>query len=124
MVDRKIAEEIIRLYGEAWVEQDVNKILRIFADDGIYHERVLKEPCIGHEQIRRYWQSKVVEEQSDIKFMLLNLYTDGNVAIAEWEASFFSNIENAKIHIREVAILEIEGNKIKSLREYWHSERL
>ena len=57
-------------------------------------------------------------------FKLLNLYIDGNIVIAEWDASFYSNIENARIHIREVAIIETENEKIKYLREYWQSERL
>ena len=44
--------------------------------------------------------------------------------IAEWDASFYSNIEKARIHIREVAIIKVKGNKIESLREYWQSERI
>lgn len=71
-----------------------------------------------------YWQSKVVEDQSDIKFKLLNVYIDGDTVVAEWDASFYSNRENGRIHTIEVAILEFEGEKIKSLREYWHSERV
>ncbi|MBN2051998.1 nuclear transport factor 2 family protein [Candidatus Woesearchaeota archaeon] len=122
MVGKKIVAKILKTYEEAWVEQDISKILSIFAKDGIYHERVLEKPFKGHKGIRKYWQSKVVEEQSNIKFQLLNYYIDGNTVIAEWEASFYSNIENAKLHMKEVAILEIEKNKIKSLREYWHSK--
>ncbi len=123
-MERKIVEKILKTYGEAWVNQDVNKILSIFAEDGIYQERVFEKPFAGHKQIRNYWQKKVVEEQSDIKFRLLNFYIDGDTVIAEWEASFYSNAEKARIRIKEVAILEIESNKIKSLREYWQSEML
>ena len=124
MIERKTAEKILKAYGKAWVSQDVNKILSIFAEDGIYQERAFEKPFAGHRQIRNYWQKKVVEDQSDIKFRLLNFYVDGNTVIAEWEASFYSNAEKARIRIKEVAILEIESNKIKSLREYWQSERL
>jgi len=122
MVSRKIAEEILKKYEEAWVNQDVDKILSIFTEDGIYHERVLEKPFIGHKQIKKYWQSKVVEEQSNIKFKLLNFYIEGEILIAEWDASFDSNIKKARIHIKDVAIMEIKNNKIKSLREYWQSE--
>lgn len=123
-MNRNTAKKILKTYGEAWVEQDVDKILSIFTKDGIYHERVLKKPFKGHKGVRKYWQSKVVEEQSKIKFKLLNFYIDGNTIIAEWDASFYSNIEKARIHIIDVAIIETKGNKIKSLREYWHSERV
>ena len=123
MVDNKIVKKILKCYEEAWVEQDTAKILSIFTEEGIYHEKVLKEPMKGHEKIKKYWQIKVCEEQSEIKFTLLNYYISGETVIAEWDASFNSNIENARIHIKEVAIMEIVDNKIKSLREYWQSEK-
>jgi limonene-1,2-epoxide hydrolase len=124
MLDENTVKRILKVYGEAWVEQDIDKILSIFKKDGIYHERVLEEPFRGHKEIKEYWKTKVVEEQSNIKFKLINYYICNNTVIAEWEASFNSNIENARIHMKEVAILEIEDEKIKSLREYWQSEKL
>lgn len=123
MVDENTVKKILKSYEEAWVEQDINKILSIFIDDCLYHERILKRPLRGHKELRDYWQSKVIEEQSNIKFKLLDYYICGDTVIAEWDASFNSNIEDARIHIREVAIFEVEGDKIKSLREYWQSEK-
>ncbi len=123
MLDEKTVKAILKTYGEAWMEQDIEKILSIFTGDGTYHEKVLKEPLKGHKELAEYWKTKVCEEQSEITFKLLNYYICGDTVVAEWDASFNSNIENARIHIREVAILEIEGGKIKSLREYWQSEK-
>src|SRR3989344_7621629 len=123
MVDKKTAENILNVYENAWVNQDPEKILSIFTEEGIYHEKAFEKPFIGHDQIRQYWQSKVVEEQSDIQFKLLNYYIDGDVIIAEWDASFNSNLKKARIHIKEVAILEMKGSKIRSLREYWRAEK-
>ena len=84
MINKKLAEKILKTYEEAWVEQDVSKILSIFTKDGIYHERVLEKPFIGHKEIARYWKIKVIEEQSKIKFKLLNYYICENTVIAEW----------------------------------------
>ena len=123
MADKTLAEYILKTYGEAWVEQDTSKILSIFHTDGIYHEYILKNPMVGHTEIAQYWQIKVVEEQSNIKFQLLNYYLCDNTIIAEWEALFDSNIKKCRFHIKQVAILEIKGTKIASLREYWHSEK-
>jgi ketosteroid isomerase-like protein len=124
MVTKETVKNVLKIYGEAWVNQDIDKILSIFKKDGIYHERVLEKPFKGHKEIKEYWKTKVVEEQSNIKFKLLNFYICGDTVIAEWEASFNSNIENARIHMKEVAILEMEDNKIKSLREYWQCEKV
>ncbi len=120
MINEKTAKEILKTYEEAWVEQDADKIISIFAEDGTYQERVFEEPFKGHEEIRKYWEDKVVSEQSNIKFKLLNYYICGDTLIAEWDASF--DAENKRVRIREVAILEIEDRKIKSFREYWWSE--
>jgi len=124
MVTDKIAQRILKTYKEAWVEQDIDKILSIFAEDGTYHERVFEKPFRGHKQIAGYWKRKVCEEQSKIKFKLLNYYICGEVIIAEWDATFYSNIKHAKIRMKEVGIFEIKRNKIKSLREYWQSKKL
>lgn len=121
---QKTVKKILRTYEEAWVEQDIDKILSIFTKDGIYHERVLEEPFKGHKEIKEYWKTKIVEEQSNIKFKLLNYYICNDTVIAEWEVFFDSNVEKSRIHMKEVAIIEIKNNKIKLLREYWQSEKL
>ncbi len=122
MIDKKIVERILKEYGEAWVNQDTQKILSIFLKDGTYQERIFDKPMRGHEQIKKYWQNRVIKEQSDIKFRILNCYVDGNTIIAEWEASFYIEKRQERIHMKEVAIIEVSGDKIKSLREYWQAE--
>ena len=124
MINKEIAENILKIYEEAWVEQDINKILSIFTKEGVYHERVLEESFKGHDEIKKYWKEKVVEEQSEIKFKLLNYWICENTLIAEWEASFNSNIKKLRMYMKEVAIMEIKNNKIKSLREYWQSKTI
>jgi len=116
---------VIDVYIRAWETQDPELILSIFIPDAPYHERVLAEPTIlGHDGIRAYWKSKVVEEQANISCRLLSLYLDGETAIAEWEASFDDVPGRSRKRIREVAILEFSGGPISSLREYWASESL
>ncbi|MCA1604871.1 MAG: nuclear transport factor 2 family protein [Acidobacteria bacterium] len=113
---------VIDLYIQAWVSQDPDLIATIFTDTATYHERVLEAPIRDREGIRAYWQTKVVESQGNIKCELLNLYLDGNTAIAEWEAQFDDVVQGVRKRMREVAILVFEGKLIASLREYWASE--
>jgi len=124
MVTESKARKILKIYEEAWVNQDSDKILTIFTKDALYYEDILEKPFKGHKEIAEYWKTKVCKEQSKIQFKLLKFYVSGDTVIAEWEASFNSNIQNARIHIKEVAILEIKNSLIKSLREYWQSEKL
>jgi hypothetical protein len=116
--------DVLDIYIRAWVEQDPDLIVTIFTDTATYHERVLEAPIRDREGIRAYWQTKVVGSQGNIKCELLNLYLDGNTAIAEWEAEFDDLVQRARKRMREVAILVFEGRLIASLREYWSSERI
>ena len=119
-LDKKTVKEIISIYSDAWINQDSKKIISIFTPDAVYHENVLEKPYVCHKEIKQYWKEKIVKKEKNIDFKLLNIYIDGYVAIVEWEANFL--YKGKKILMREVVILEIEGNKIKSLREYWHSK--
>jgi ketosteroid isomerase-like protein len=116
----------IDTYLRAWMDQDPDLIVTIFSDDATYHERVLQEPIRTRAGIRKYWQTKVVQEQANIEAHLLNLYLadNGTTAIAEWEATFDDLVQGHRKRMREVAILEFDGDQIASLREYWASERI
>jgi hypothetical protein len=116
--------KLIDIYIRAWTTQDPDLILTIFTPSATYHERVLDEPIRSHDGIREYWQTKVVKEQANIEAQLLSLYLDGTTAIAEWEAQFDDLIKGHRKRMREVAILELEGDRIASLREYWTSKPL
>ncbi len=123
MVSIEYAKELIKKYGEAWVNQDVEKILSIFSKNGTYSENIFKNPFRGHKEIASYWKKRVCKDQSNIKFKVLNIYTSGNTIIAEWEASFYSNIKNARLYLKEVAIIKIKNGLITSLREYWQVKK-
>jgi uncharacterized protein (TIGR02246 family) len=116
--------KLIDIYMRAWTTQDPNLILDIFTPSATYHERVLGEPIRGHAGIRQYWQTKVVNQQANVSAELLSLYLDGTTAIAEWEARFDDLVEGQRKRMREVAILELDDDRIASLREYWTSEPL
>jgi hypothetical protein len=116
--------DVVDVYIRAWVEQDPDLIGTVFTDTATYHERVLEAPIRDRVGIKEYWQEKVVESQSNIKCELLNLYLDGDTAIAEWETEFDDLPNRVRKRMREVAILVFEGKLIASLREYWSSERI
>ena len=116
--------KLIDVYIRAWTTQDPDLILSVFTSSATYHERVLEEPIRGQAGIREYWQIKVVNEQASIQAELLSLYLDGTTAIAEWEARFDDLVKGYRKRMREVAILEFDGDRVAGLREYWASERV
>jgi uncharacterized protein (TIGR02246 family) len=118
---RETVRKVVDTYIAAWVGQDPDLIVSVFTPSATYHERVLGEPIRGEAGIRAYWQAKVVESQARIECDLLALYLDGDTAVAEWEAHFDDIPKGVRKRMREVAILEFDGDRIASLREYWAS---
>jgi SnoaL-like domain len=114
--------DVIDVYIKAWETQDESLILTIFTEAATYHERIMREPIPDRESIGAYWRSKVVEAQANITCRLLNLYLDGDTAIAEWEAEFDDLAQGVRKRMREIAVLEFDRHLIASLREYWASE--
>jgi hypothetical protein len=62
--------------------------------------------------------------QRNITCKLLNLYLEGNTAIAEWQAEFDDLEQQVRKQMREIAVLVFEGNRISGLREYWASKAI
>ncbi|MBI5799046.1 MAG: nuclear transport factor 2 family protein [Candidatus Yonathbacteria bacterium] len=116
------AIKLLNIYGEAWEKQDPDLILTIFTPDAIYNDPKEAENH-GHEGIRAYWVSKVVGEEKDIKFKLLNTWVDGTDVIAEYYAEFIDTKRNLNIKMTEVAIITTRDEKFSSLREYYKSEK-
>lgn len=122
MLTKDTVRRVIDTYFQAWERQDPALIITIFTEDATYAERAFEPPHRGHDGITAYWKDKVVGDESDIRCRLLSLYLDGETAIAEWEAEFAD--QGVPKVMREVAILEFDGDKIASLREYWQSKNL
>ncbi len=121
---RSHVRSVLDAYVHAWTTQDPDLIVQIFTPSATYHERVLGEPIRGRDGIRDYWQRKVVESQAEIECRVLNVYVDGDTAIAEWHAEFDDLEDGVRKTMREVAILEFDGDLIRSLREYWATEAI
>lgn len=114
--------DVIAVYIKAWEMQDPDLIVTIFTPTATYHERVMRDPIPDREAIREYWRTKVVEAQANITCELVNLYLDGDTAVAEWLAEFDDVAQGVRKRMKEIAVLEFEGHQIASLREYWASE--
>lgn len=115
---------VIAVYIEAWETQDPDLICTIFTPDATYWERVLEAPIPDRDAIREYWATKVVKDQANIKAELVNLYLDGDTAIAEWVAEFDDVVQGVRKRMKEIAVLDFRGQQICALREYWSSEKV
>lgn len=119
-MNKEEALKLIEIYGKAWESRDPELIVTIFTEDATYNDP--KEPeNIGRDEIKKYWETKVIGEQEDIKFNLLHVWVDGETVIAEWHATFKDIKRNLFIDMTEVAIFGTKDGKFSSLREYYKS---
>jgi hypothetical protein len=123
-ISKKDVRDVLDVYIRAWETQDPDLITTIFTAGATYHERVLEAPIPNRDAIRRYWETKVVQGQANIKCELLAVYLDGTTAIAEWEAEFDDVVQGVRKRMREIAVLDFDGLRIAALREYWSSEQV
>jgi ketosteroid isomerase-like protein len=115
---------VLATYIKAWQTQSPDLIVTIFTPAATYHERVMQAPIPDRDAIRQYWVDKVVGAQANITCDLVSVYVDGDTAIAEWVAEFDDVAQGVRKRMKEIAVLEFEGDLIASLREYWASERI
>lgn len=107
-------------YRRAWEHQDANLILSIFTEDATYHENPFNQPLAGHAAIRAYWQRAVMQNQKDIRFRWRAVHSQGYQHTIEWQAEFTQLAPPQRVELRGMMFLTFQGNRISSLREYWH----
>ena len=127
-VSRQHAIEWVDRYGEAWRLQDVEKILELFTDAGLYVERPYDpENGIyrGHEGIKNYWITHIQARERNIDFrnIVEDLVFDDETqtAVAKWEASFEVR-QSEDRQWRRVQFLQVAKLRFAADGRVWHLE--
>jgi hypothetical protein len=121
-ISRTLVKKVLELYGKAWVDRDPELIPQIFTPGAVYTEWAFGPVYTGHKEIMDYWKRKVVGEQTNIEFKLLDFYIDRGereIVVAKYETWFNINNSPKRNHMIEVGIMHFENKKISRLEEYW-----
>ena len=78
----------VAAYGDAWMSQDPQKIVKLFTEDATYQERRFRTPIRGIEAIRSYWQDLVHDLQQQVHFEAHQVAVMGEQAFVHWSAHF------------------------------------
>lgn len=114
-------KSIMKKYGEAWEKQDPDLLLTIFDKDGTYQVTPFEKPIKGHLAIKKYWIKYPKKDQKNIKFILGQCAVYSRIGYAEWISSFDQISSSKFVELKGIIIITLKNNKIKSLREYWHT---
>lgn len=88
MITEDEARAWIEAYGDAWITQDPEKIVRLFTPDAGYRERRFHPGIRGSEEIWGYWDLIVRELQRDVGFEVISVAVTGDAAFFNWRSHF------------------------------------
>ncbi len=116
MPDEKQIAEVMQAYVDAVSGDDVEKILELFAGDGVVEDPVGSEPHVGHDALREFYQMAV----DSVEKMVL----EGNVRAREkWGACAmlaYPKGMDLRMVIETLDVMEFnEEGKITRMTAYW-----
>jgi hypothetical protein len=109
VITREEALAWLEAYERAWEERDADLIVSLFVPEGVYQETRFAPAFVGHNEIRRYWETDVVARQRDIAFSFTLWAIDGAVAYAHWQAAFTDLKKSARRRLDGVFRLTFEA---------------
>jgi ketosteroid isomerase-like protein len=77
-------EQWIERYRRAWETADADEIVDLFTPDASYRSSVFREPYLGSDAIRRYWQRGAGSQRDVVVRMGRPVITAARVAVEWW----------------------------------------
>lgn len=109
-------------YRRAWEENDGELLLTLFTEDASYRSSPFREPRLGHEGIRAYWQ-RAARTQHLAEVRMGEPVVDGNVVAVEWWTTMDDD-EDGEVTLPGCLLLQFAPDgRCFDLREYWNLER-
>jgi hypothetical protein len=108
-------------YRRAWAENDVDLVLPLFTEDASYRSSAFREPNLGHEGIRAYWE-ETAGTQRGVEVRMGEPLVDGNLVAVEWWTTM-DDAEDGSITLPGCLLLQFAPDgRCFDLREYWNVE--
>ena len=107
-------------YGRAWRERDADAVVSLFTEDAEYRSSPFREPSVGSDAIRAYWERATsTQEDADVR-MGAPIVAGDRVAV-EWWATMRDGGEEITLPGCLLLRFAPDGH-CAALREYWHVE--
>jgi hypothetical protein len=108
-------------YRRAWEEADSELVVSLFTEDASYRSSPFREPGLGHDGIRAYWENATAT-QRDVSVRMGEPLVDGSVVAVEWWTTM-RDVDGGEITLPGCLLLEFAPDgRCRDLREYWNVE--
>jgi limonene-1,2-epoxide hydrolase len=102
---------------DAWLREDADAYLALFADDVIL-QTPGREPVAGLEAYGRLVRASLAHVRP-VSFDFHQLAVDGDVVLAEWTIALELRADRRPISYRGMSVCEIADGRIRTWREYY-----
>ena len=116
MISEAEARAWIEAYGEAWITQDPDRIVRLFTSDAGYRERRFHPGIRGTDDIRAYWDLIVRELQRDVGFQTISVAVSGDTAFFNWRSHFTWRPINGIMELDAISRTTFSAESINGIR--------
>ena len=103
----------------AWLQEDLDGYLALWADDMTFQSPVHSEPLRGREAF-----AALVRQSSQLtrplRFDFAHIAVHGDMVLAEWTIAVERRDDGRRIEWRGMSIAEIRDGLIVMWREYWN----
>jgi len=113
-------DEWLDEYARAWRDADAERVVSLFTEDAVYRSHPLRDPHVGHDGIRAYWEWATGTQQ-DVVIDFGTPVAAGARAAVEWWAQLRADGE--EVTLPGILFLRFgTDGRCEELRETWHYE--
>jgi len=114
-------ESWVERYARAWETADADAVVELFTPDASYRSSVFREPHIGSDAIRGYWQQAAGTQREVVVRTGRPIVTDERVAVEWWTTMI--DPDEGELTLPGCLLLRFdEDGRCSALWEYWQIE--
>lgn len=113
-------QDWVEAYGRAWGEKDADAVVGLFTEDAEYRSSPFREPAVGSDAIRDYWE-RATSTQESAEVRMGVPFVAGDLVAVEWWTTMVD--DGVQITLPGCLLLRFaRDGRCRTLREYWHLE--
>jgi len=119
MLTHADAVDLFEQRRAAWLQEDLEGYLALWADDMTFQSPVHSEPLRGREAF-----AELVRQSSQLtrplRFDFEHIAVQGDCVLAEWTIAIERRDDGRRLKWRGMSVAEIRAGRIVWWREYWN----
>jgi ketosteroid isomerase-like protein len=119
-------EEAVALFArrrEAWLGEDVEAYLALWAEDMTFQSPVHAEPLRGRQAFGDLVRRSLAVSRP-VSFDFTHIAVAGDMVLAEWHIAIEPRERGGRVAWWGMSVAEIRGGLIRAWREYWNPAAL